>query len=453
MKTQVRTFIYGGRLVEDLFATFEPGRFTLLAAVQGQSLISSYAAAQEAPSRLSSKNSEGPTHSVAEDFRSSLLPKIAGCAGDLDLLLWDLTDETFGVLITPGAVTTRTTTTVELPELEPADSRFVTFGSEEHFALWKAAAERFVADLESLGIKQKVLVVCPPWADRDTSGRTIPSSMGRAVDSINQGLSRYRSLVLQLGLNVLDAPESIVRSAGHPDHVDSPYAYAQPTLEHLRRQVVQILDPPPSRGKHGWDSLVDPWVDSLPVKAEKIPSAYRIWQSARRYYLAGELDRAELCVQLNKILHNSVVPAELQLGKDVLFGYGGMGVVIHKDAQVDEGVTIAPQVTLGGNGSPVRVDPVTKARSTVPRIDAYAVLSGGARILGGVRIGAFAIVAPNSVVGTDVPPGGIFGGAPARQIGQVTGENALRYKAKYLPLRGVTDESFVELFTTHYGAS
>ena len=77
----------------------------------------------------------------------------------------------------------------------------------------------------------------------------------------------------------------------------------------------------------GWDSLVDPWVDSMAVKAEKIPSAYRIWLSSRRYFLAGNIERAELCQQLNYLVHNSYVPYTLDLEGEVNFGYGGIGLM------------------------------------------------------------------------------------------------------------------------------
>lgn len=445
MKTQVGTFTVGGRVVEDLLERLGRDQFYLLGSVRGQSLISSYAPARDTP-----LSPDGDVSQVVEDFRSSLLPELARFAEKIRLLLWDLTDETFGVLIADGSATTRTPTTIEHPELEPSGSRFVCFGSDEHFELWRSAVERFSADLEILGIKDKVLVLSTPWADRDIRGKAVGPSWSRGVDEVNRNLERYRSVLLEVGLATDDSPASIVRAEDALNGEEAPFIYSVPLLDHLKRQVVRIVDPPPVRGKYGWDSLVDPWVDSLAVKADKIPSAYRIWQSARRYYVAGDLERAEHCVQLNKILHNSFVPAELQLGSEVLFGYGGMGVVIHKDALIGEGVTIAPQVTIGGNGSPVRFDPVTQKRSTVPKIDPYAVLSGGARILGGVTIGAFAIVAPNSVVGTDVPPGGIFGGAPARQIGQVTDKNALRYKAKYLPLRQVSEERYMDLFLKHF---
>lgn len=70
-----------------------------------------------------------------------------------------------------------------------------------------------------------------------------------------------------------------------------------------------------------------------------------------------------------------------------------------------------------------------------------------ARIIRGVRVGAFAIAPPNSVVTRDAVPGSIVAGAPAREIGRVDVSNALRYRGRYLPLRRMGDAEFMTLFT------
>ncbi len=45
-------------------------------------------------------------------------------------------------------------------------------------------------------------------------------------------------------------------------------------------------------------------------------------------------------------------------------------------------------------------------------------IASGVTILKGVTIGDGAVIAANSVVNTDVPPFAIFGGSPARKIGE-----------------------------------
>ena len=204
----------------------------------------------------------------------------------------------------------------------------------------------------------------------------------------------------------------------------------------------------PRSSKLGWDTLVDPWVDTIPAHGNKIPSAYRIWKSSRRYFEHGELERARRCEELNYLIHNSYVPARLQLRGEVTFAYGGIGVIIHPDADISTGVTIGANVTIGGSGSQQRVVEETGKLSTVPKIREYVTIGACANISGGIDLGPMSIVAPNSVVTRSVSAGEIVAGAPARTIAQITRDSALRYKVKFLPLRAYTDSDYMAIAQT-----
>ncbi|WP_421084325.1 hypothetical protein [Rothia nasimurium] len=200
---------------------------------------------------------------------------------------------------------------------------------------------------------------------------------------------------------------------------------------------------------HGWDQLVDPWIEFFPTIGDKIPSAYRIWQSAHRYYKAGDKDRADRCERLNYILHNSYIPAALQLRGEVTFAYGGIGVILHQDADIFPHVTIGANTTIDGNGSQVRIDERTGRKTTVPLIGTLSTIGAGANITGGIEIGPLSIIAPNTVVTKSHPAGSILAGAPARPIAQITLENCLRYKAKFLPARSWSNEQFIDFTKNH----
>lgn len=200
---------------------------------------------------------------------------------------------------------------------------------------------------------------------------------------------------------------------------------------------------PEKKVNHGWDKLVDTWIECIPTIGDKIPSAYRIWQSSNRYLKAGMLDRADRCERLNYLFHNSYVPASLELEGEVIFAYGGIGVILHKDAEIAPGVTIGANVTIGGNGSKTRIDQRVNKLTTVPKICALTVIGAGANITGGIEIGPLSIIAPNTVVIKSVPAGSIIAGAPGKEIGRVTIENALRYKAKFLPARSWSEEKYM----------
>lgn len=231
---------------------------------------------------------------------------------------------------------------------------------------------------------------------------------------------------------------------------------AQPNenvLEDIKAKLIEgrweLL--PNRKINHAWDQLVDTWIEALPTIGDKIPSAYRIWQSSNRYFKAGMLERADRCERLNYLFHNSYVPASLELDGEVVFAYGGIGVIVHKDSEIGYGVTIGANVTIGGNGSQTRIHSRTNKITTVPKIGSLTVIGAGANITGGIEIGPMSIIAPNSVVIKSVAAGSIMGGIPAKQIGQITIENALRYKSKFLIARSWTDEKFMNFVKEHLG--
>ncbi|MBV7387550.1 hypothetical protein KRX11_02670 [Pasteurellaceae bacterium TAE3-ERU1] len=213
--------------------------------------------------------------------------------------------------------------------------------------------------------------------------------------------------------------------------------------ENLRDGEWDLL--PGRKVDFSWDKLVDSWIEILPTVGDKIPSAYRIWQSSNRYLKSGLLDRADRCERLNYLFHNSYIPASLELNGEVIFSYGGIGVIVHKDADIGYGVTIGANVTIGGNGSKTRIDTRTDKITTVPKIGTLTVIGAGANITGGIEVGACSIIAPNAVLTSSIGPGSIVAGIPAKEIGKITIYNALRYKQKFLIARNMSDEEYMDL--------
>lgn len=82
------------------------------------------------------------------------------------------------------------------------------------------------------------------------------------------------------------------------------------------------------------------------------------------------------------------------------------GVVIHPDAIVGPNCLLFQQTTLGTGG----------AKPGAPILEGHVDVGAGAKILGGVRIGAHAVIAANAVVLIDVPSGCTAVGAPARVV-------------------------------------
>ena len=80
------------------------------------------------------------------------------------------------------------------------------------------------------------------------------------------------------------------------------------------------------------------------------------------------------------------------------------GVVIFPDVRIGSNCTIFQQMTLG-----TRCDDVV-----CPVIGGRAEVGAGAKLLGGITIGAHAVIGANAVVVTDVPAGATAVGIPAK---------------------------------------
>jgi len=130
---------------------------------------------------------------------------------------------------------------------------------------------------------------------------------------------------------------------------------------------------------------------------------YRI---ARRLYLWRVPYLPRLIYIFNRIMFGVVLPPSAQVGRNVIFGYSGLAIVIHKRATIGSNVTIGPNVTIGGRSGIQRV----------PVIEDDVWIGAGARILGPVVIGKGAQIGANAVVLHDVPAGAIAVGIPARVV-------------------------------------
>lgn len=91
----------------------------------------------------------------------------------------------------------------------------------------------------------------------------------------------------------------------------------------------------------------------------------------------------------------------------------GAGVVIGETAEVEEGVVIYQGATLGGTGK--------EKGKRHPTVKRGAIISAGARVLGGFTVGEYAKIGANAVVLREVPPYATVVGVPAHVV-RINGE-------------------------------
>lgn len=111
-----------------------------------------------------------------------------------------------------------------------------------------------------------------------------------------------------------------------------------------------------------------------------------------------------LLYAMNRVLFSIALPPSVVVGRDVLFGYSGLGIVVHARAKIGDNVKISQNVTIGGRSGHIEV----------PVIEDDVEIGAGACILGPIRIGRGAKIGANAVVLHDVPAHAIAVGVPAQ---------------------------------------
>ncbi len=157
--------------------------------------------------------------------------------------------------------------------------------------------------------------------------------------------------------------------------------------------------------------------------------AMTLYRLARKLHLRGIPVLPSVLRKTIQYLHGSYLPFEAELGEGTQLGYGGMGIVIHKDVRIGRYCLISHQVTIGGRSG----------LRELPVIGDYVRIGAGAKILGNVRVGDFAVIGANAVVVKDVAPGAVMAGAPARELRR--DPDPLAAYERELGLRAPEDES------------
>jgi serine O-acetyltransferase len=130
------------------------------------------------------------------------------------------------------------------------------------------------------------------------------------------------------------------------------------------------------------------------------------YRLARWLYLRRVPWLPRLLYIFNRIVFSVVLPPSAEVGRNVIFGYSGLAITVHKRARIGNNVTVGPNVTIGGRSGLI----------PVPVIEDDVWIGAGACILGPVTIGRGAQIGANSVVLCDVPTGATAVGVPARII-------------------------------------
>lgn len=200
----LNVFVYGGGPAAALTNDHSDGSMRRSGFVSRQSLISAMNGPSAATIGPASTPRPADVRLLNADIRGSLCTDIGGKAEDTDVVLVDLFDERFGVeLLGDGTYITRSPERVKHVAPASGPSRLVAFGTEEHFELWRAAADRFVSFLADNGLLTHTYLLDIAWAHTDERGLNAELPFGLTSAEANVAFARYVDHLRRAGVQVV----------------------------------------------------------------------------------------------------------------------------------------------------------------------------------------------------------------------------------------------------------
>ncbi|WP_129690843.1 serine O-acetyltransferase [Gottfriedia acidiceleris] len=135
-------------------------------------------------------------------------------------------------------------------------------------------------------------------------------------------------------------------------------------------------------------------------------------EAIKLYRIANKLYKHKIPVlpkifyRMIYLINNCHIHYTTKIGKGTKLGYGGISVVIHKDAEIGDNCMIGSCVTIGGRSGIKKL----------PVIGNNVYIGTGAKILGDLKIGDNSVIGANAVVITDFPANSIIAGVPAKLL-------------------------------------
>ncbi|WP_136017894.1 DUF6270 domain-containing protein [Arthrobacter silvisoli] len=199
----LKVFSYGGGPASAIVDHFPGDAVQQAGLVSRQSLISAMggpsgavfadAAARPAAVRVLQAD-------IAASLRNDVEARLPG----IDIVLWDLFDERFGVdRLVDGTYLTRSPERVKHVTAGSGAMRTIVFGTDEHFGLWCEAAEKFLGFLARKALLQRTYVLDLAWARTDENGLDAELPFGLSSDKANAEFSRYAAYLRDRGVQVL----------------------------------------------------------------------------------------------------------------------------------------------------------------------------------------------------------------------------------------------------------
>lgn len=384
------------------------------------------------PNNLFPSNLDGFTRKLlTRDVQKSFFTEIEKTRPDV--LLIDFIDEIFDLFFNQitGAVITKSNYLARCNAgyFESPDWLIIDRSSESAWALWEKGCEELVKRIPA---DTKIIVVQifqPECYRADNVQMEYSPGTLKRIRRNNEILKRCYSIFAdKIASHVIDIPIETTISQTPERRGFNPTDLDETLHSRIAKGITTALDlegvaiSPLRERLENLFNLFGSMLD-----AGDVPSIYELHTSGLRYLQEGDQKRARWCERLIMLLRNSSVPLTVEMGK-VMFGYGGIGVVVHAQCKLGDYVNIGTNVTLGGGKLKVDSNGISR---NIPNIEDRVYIATGAKLIGGITIGHHSIVGANAVVTTDVPPFSVVAGNPAKIINGITRENLSRYASYF----------------------
>ncbi|MGP5043913.1 DUF6270 domain-containing protein [Glutamicibacter ardleyensis] len=233
-----KVFLYGGCVIRDSYELIRED-IGLSGYVARQSLISAmYPATTVLPeAKLKSPFQQRMAN---DDIQSSLYPTIRRKKDDTNLFVMDFHIERLGVhrladgsFITRSAEIMNSNVLDSVPNLGPA----IRVGSKHHTIAFTNAANKLIRRFEMLDIKDRVLVVNAPWADKDDAGIPFEPYRGKPVRELSDGIEALTRIFADNGVRVITLPEELAVGEANHKWQRAPFHYRSEAMLWIAEQI------------------------------------------------------------------------------------------------------------------------------------------------------------------------------------------------------------------------
>lgn len=249
------TFIYGSCVTRDAFDPEIP-HLPMKYYVARQSIISAMLSQGTIAIDVGVLDSAFQRRMVQGDIEGDLTARIQEHCAPGDIIVWDITDERFGVLcFDSGPIVTPTQELRATSDPILKEARHVAFGTPEHLALFRAAVGAFADWLQVNGLAQSVLALDTPHsatfglAARSGLGDPTPAldegngaELSRRADAWNQQSKAYYEAIAEAGIFVshLDPRIAVI----DPEHKwgIAPFHFSRSTYDSMLEEIEAFVE-------------------------------------------------------------------------------------------------------------------------------------------------------------------------------------------------------------------